>query len=175
MVTEIRPSQTICIEKDIETSYLYVHKRDLIDGIIEYTDLRNNVFENFLKHLNLTNSESVFSEVLKEIRQTVKFNKGTFGDWSYWQHGGDIEFNNTKTEEHINVLIYNTESIKDWSLLKFLRAHDRYEMILKTISHKTERLSKLMDLLVMDGSLIEVENDMRMKLITLNKKPRDNK
>jgi hypothetical protein len=175
LVTEIRPSQTICIEKDIETSYLYVHKQDLIHGIIEYTELRNSVFENFLKHLNITNTESVFSEVLKELRKTVKFNKGTFGDWSFWQHGGDIEFNNTKTEEHINVLMYNPESIKDWSLLKFLRAHDRYEMILKTISHKTERLSKLMDLLVMDGSLIEVKNDMRMKLITLEKKPRDNK
>lgn len=169
LVTEIRPSQTICIQKDIETSYLFVHKEDLIEGISEYNNLRNLVFKEFLEHLELTDSELVFREIIGKLRQTVKFNKGSFGEWKYWQHGGDIEFENKRTEEHINVLMYNRKSIKDWSLLKYLRAHDKYEMLVNTISHKSERLLKLMDLLVIDGSLIDVRNEMRMKIITLNK------
>ena len=169
LVTEIRPSQTICIQKDIETSYLNVHKLDLIDGITEYNELRKNVFGDFLEHLNLIESESTFREIIQELRKTVKFNKGFFGDWSYWQHGGDIEFSNKITEEHVNVMMYNRESIKYWSLLKFLRVHEKYEMLVATISHKGERLLKLMDILVIDGSLLDVKNEMRMKIITLKK------
>lgn len=66
-------------------------------------------------------------------------------------------------------MMYNRESIKDWSLLKYLKAHEKYDMLINTISHKSERLLKLMDLLVMDGSLIDVRNEMRMKIITLKK------
>ncbi len=168
LVTEIRPSQTISIQKDIETSYLFVHKKDLIEGISQYNKLRNLVFKQFLDHLNLTESKSVFREIISKLRQTIEFNKGSFGDWKYWQHGGDIEFENKRTDEHINVMMYNRDSIKDWSLLKYLRAHDKYEMLVNTISHKSGRLLKLMDLLVIDGSLKDVRNEMRMKIITLN-------
>ena len=112
LVTEIRPAQTIHIQSDIDTSYLYVHKLDLLDAIVSCNKLKNQVFAAFLKHLNLTDSESVFREITRELRQTIKFNKGTFDDWNYWQHGGDIEFDNKKTEEHINIKMYNRNLYK---------------------------------------------------------------
>ena len=48
-----------------------------------------------------------------------------------------------------------------------MMVHKKYERLVNTISHKQARLTKLMDLLVIDGSLIDVPNEMRMKIIIL--------
>lgn len=168
LVTEIRPSQKIIIEYDIDSSYLHVHKEDLIKAINEYNFLRKQVFENFLEHLNLNDSKDVFRQIIEELRKTTEFNKGLFGDWKYWQHGGDIEFKNRKSDEHVNIRMQNRNCIKEWSLIQFLRTKDKYENLINTISHRTERLTKLMDLLVIEGKLIDEPNEMREKIITLD-------
>lgn len=168
LVSEIRPSQKIIIEHDIDSSYLSVHKEDLIIAIKEYISLRKQVFNDFLTHLVIKDSKYVFRDIIKKLRETDRFNKGIFGNWKYWQHGGDIEFKNRMSDEHVNISMQNRSCIKDWSLIQFLRTKDKFENLMKTISHRTERLSKLMNLLVIEGKLIDEPNEMRNKIITLN-------
>lgn len=165
LVTEIRPSQKIIIEYDINSSYLYVHKEDLLEAIKEYNMLRRKVFQDFLEYLKLKDSKEVFRDIILELRKSEGFNKGVFGNWKYWQHGLDIEFVNTKTKEHVNIAMQNRDSIKEWSLIQFLRTKGGCKSLVATIAHRTERLSKLMDLLVMDGKLVDEPNDMRVKMI----------
>ena len=169
IVLESRPIQRITIEREIESSYLLIHKEDILEAIKEYSDLRTQIFKDFLDHLNIENTDSVFRDIIGKIRGTIQFNKGSFGDWEFWQHGGDIEFKNIKTVEHINVLMFNREAINPRSLIQFLKAKSRFEPIIKTISDNLQNLERIMDLLVIEGSLLDIENKLRMKIITLNK------
>jgi len=165
-VQEVRPIQFISIERDIHVSELNLQKDSLIDAIMTYCHLRTTVYKMFVEHLGLNKATS-FSEIIESMEVKGQRPRGKFRNWNFWQHGGDIEFENRKTNEHLSVLMQNKRALNSDSLYKFIHERKEYEQLVKVIAGKQNNLERMINLLVIDGRLIDIDNELRMKIITL--------
>ena len=113
-VAEITPFQKIWITNGTGTNQILPYLNDMISHIKSYNELRNNVFNQFLNHLNITDIEGNFYKLREALQRNHKWPRGEFKEWSYWSHGGDIEFDNETTSEHFNIcLLYTSPSPRD--------------------------------------------------------------
>jgi len=108
-VQEVRPIQFISIERDIHVSEFNLQKDTLIEAILIYINLRNKVYKMFTEYLGVK-QDSSFSEIIKCMESKGQRPRGKFENWKFWQHGGDIEFENRKTNEHLNILMQNKKA-----------------------------------------------------------------
>ncbi len=105
---------------------------------------------------------------VKYSNPSIKTYSGNFNDWKFWQHEGDIDFEKIKSKEHFNIMMFNTEAINSDSLSKYLHAKSKNPEPNQNELYESKTLDKLLDLLVIDGFLLEDSNKLRMKILTIN-------
>lgn len=162
-VSEIRPLYRISITKGIDSKIIYPYLDELQNQIKEYKKLRKKIFNQFLDNLNLKNIEGEFYKLRNKLKETNDWPKGNFGDWNYWFHGGDIEFDNNGTGQHFNIRMTNIRSIKFWSIYKFIIGTNRKSDVGKFIFDKKEVIIKMFDLLVIEKRMIVIRTEFGEK------------
>ncbi len=167
LVQEVRPIQYISIERDVDSSEYNLYKEEMLQLIENYNNQRKTVFKTFLEYLELNQSSS-FSEITKAMKTKGQYPKGKFDSWRFWQHGSDIEFRNSRTDEHINILMANKDSLNPDSLFTYIHSQSNLEGLTKVIAGKLKNLIRMLDLLVLDNRLIDIDNTLRMKIIQVN-------
>lgn len=162
-VSEIRPFQKIWIIKGTESKYILPYLDDILVQIKKYKILRTTIFNRFLNSLEIENIEGNFYKLREKLQETDKWPKGVYENWSYWSHGGDIEFDNESTGEHFNIRMANIQSLKFWSIHKFIRGTNKDSDLGKFIKDKKEVVSKIFDLLVVENKMKVIRTDFGEK------------
>jgi len=166
-VQEVRPIQFISIESDIDSSEFGLQKEKLLKVIGKYNKQRESVFEVFIKHLDLK-SKSTFGEIVEAMKIKNQYPKGKVGNWNFWQHGSDIEFENKKTDEHLNMYIGNKSALNPDSLYSFIHSQTDFQGLTKVLAGKLKYLIRMLDILVIEKRLVDIDNELRMKILTVN-------
>jgi len=152
-VSEIRPLQKVWITKGIETNILNQYLNQLKNHIVSYNEIRNQVFREFLNSLGIDEIEDEFYKLREKLKESNQWPKGTFKNWNYWSHGGDIEFDNTENGNHFNIRMSNVKDIKFWSIHRYLCSILNQTKETKFLADNKEAIRKMLDLLVLQKTL----------------------
>lgn len=166
-VFEIRPIKTIRIDKGISSSKIIEHVDEIKSVIRKYSKRRNDTFREFLDYLSIDQENELFRNIALKIRELNSRQRGSFGEWSFWQHGGDIEFENAKTNEHLNVSMCDKEAISPSSLMKYISSFGEDSNLYQLLDNDIKSIQKALDILVIQGFLIDVPNEIGMKILKL--------
>lgn len=152
-VSEIRPNQKIWITSGINSKSLNNYVSSLVEHIISYNELRNNVFNQFLLSLDLTDIEGQLYMLREKLQSTNKWPKGKFEKWNYWSHGGDIEFDYFDNSSHFNIAMSNINCIKYWSIHRFVKGKANKSAETEFISNHKDEIPRMFDLLVLNKKM----------------------
>lgn len=169
-VSEIRPCQKIWITKGINTDILYTKLNQLVLHIISYNKIRTEVFNEFLSSLGIDKIEGEFYKLRIKLQSQNAWPKGEFKDWNYWSHGGDIEFDNTENGSHFNIRMSNINSIKPWSIHRYLKGITPKSEESKFIVEHKEEIPRMLDLLVLQNELKAIRTPFGEKQYQLENK-----
>ncbi len=167
-IIEIRPIRTITIEQGTHSKDLLILKDQILMQIDDYNNTRREVFNSFMKNNGIKRGDGELGALKIKLQNEGFYPKGKFGNWKYWVHGTDMEFENEKDRSHFNISFGNYEHLNHWSLLKFIKAFTN-DRSLQAMTEKD--MIKFLDLMIIESELEDKESNFPIKIITRKQKP----
>ncbi len=168
-VSEIRPRQKISITHGINNNTLNKYLEELVIQIKSYNKVRTQVFGQFLLSLGLDKIEVEFYKLREKLQSLNAWPKGNFENWHYWSHGIDIEFDNYENGSHFNIAMSNINSIKYWSIHRYIESIVNKSQESKFIVKHKQTIPKMFDLLVLQNRLVAIRTPFGEKQYEVEK------